>query len=112
MNKFHERLKELRKERQIKQSELAALLSVDQRTISNWENGLREPDYNMLIKIASVFEVSTDYLLCVDEHDNGKNRLFELCNSFTEEDKEKIILILRSIKSMIETPKKLRKEAC
>ncbi|MCI9010476.1 MAG: helix-turn-helix transcriptional regulator [Clostridia bacterium] len=63
MNKFHERLKELRKERQIKQSELAALLSVDQRTISNWENGLREPDYNMLIKIASVFEVSTDYLL-------------------------------------------------
>ncbi len=43
------------------------MLSVDQRTISNWETGIREPDYEMLVKIAKLFDVTTDYLLGVED---------------------------------------------
>lgn len=43
------------------------MLSVDQRTISNWEKGIRQPDYEMLVRISQCFNVSTDYLLGVRE---------------------------------------------
>lgn len=67
MVKFAIRLKELRKEKNLKQSELAAFLSVDQRSISNWENEIYQPDYEMLVKIAKFFEVSADYLLGLED---------------------------------------------
>lgn len=63
MNCFAARLKELRNERSLNQAELAAILNVDQRTISNWEKAVREPNFDMLIKIAKLFDVTTDYLL-------------------------------------------------
>lgn len=65
MDKFYVRLKELRIERGLMQSELASQLNVNQRTISNWEKNIREPNIDMIIKIAQFFEVSTDYLLGV-----------------------------------------------
>jgi transcriptional regulator with XRE-family HTH domain len=58
------RLKELRKEKGISQLKLALDLSTNQNTISRYENGERECDYNMLVKIADYFNVSVDYLLC------------------------------------------------
>lgn len=57
------RLKELRKEKGISQLKLAIELSVNQNTISRYETGERQADYNMLIKIADYFNVSVDYLL-------------------------------------------------
>ena len=57
------RLKELRTERGISQIKLAMDLNVNQNSISRYESGLREPDYNTLIKIADYFKVSIDYLL-------------------------------------------------
>ena len=67
MTDFPQTLKELRLERQLTQSELADLLIVNQRTISSWETGIREPDYEMLVKIAKFFDVTTDYLLGVED---------------------------------------------
>lgn len=63
MNKFAIRLKEVRIEKSYSQSKLAELLNVDQRTISNWEKAVREPDFDMLIKITQLFDVTADYLL-------------------------------------------------
>ncbi len=57
------RLKQLRKEKGISQQRLAIDLNVNQNTISRYENGEREADYKMLIKIADYFNVSIDYLL-------------------------------------------------
>lgn len=57
------RLKELRKEHEWSQKLLADQLNVAQNTVSQWERGEREPDFEMLSKIAELFEVSTDYLL-------------------------------------------------
>ena len=67
MTDFPQTLKELRLERQLTQSALADLLIVNQRTISSWETGIREPDYEMLVKIAKFFDVTTDYLLGVED---------------------------------------------
>ena len=67
MNKFSEKLKELRKDKDLSQKKLANDLNVDQRSISNWEKGIREPDFNTLIRIAKYFDVKTDYLLGLED---------------------------------------------
>lgn len=57
------KLKELRKEKGISQLKLAMDLSMNQNTISRYENEERQADYETLIKIADYFNVSIDYLL-------------------------------------------------
>ena len=42
---------------------MADKLNVSQRTIASWEAGDRMPSYDVLIKIADTYMVSTDYLL-------------------------------------------------
>lgn len=63
INKFNEKLKELRKELQLLQKQVASDLGVTQVCVAKWETGAREPSLNMLIKIAKYFNVTTDYLL-------------------------------------------------
>lgn len=63
MTKIKERLRELRIEKELTQSQLAEKLNVDFRTISNWEKGVRKPDIDALVKIADCFDISVDYLL-------------------------------------------------
>ena len=62
-NKFAEQLLSLRIENNLSRAELAAKLNVSVRLISYWENGQRECDFDMLIRIADLFAVSIDYLL-------------------------------------------------
>lgn len=57
------RLKELRKSRNISQLKLAMDLNMNQNSISRYENGVREADYETLIAFADYFNVSIDYLL-------------------------------------------------
>ena len=59
---FSETLKKLRKEKRITQTELAEALDISVQRISLYENG-REPDYEILIKIADYFDVLVDYLI-------------------------------------------------
>ncbi len=49
------------------QVELAKRLQISKQTVSNWENDNIQPSVDMLIRIARVFHVSTDYLLGLDE---------------------------------------------
>ena len=57
------RLKELRKKHNISQVKLAIDLNLNQNSISRYETGEREADYQTLIEIADYFQVSIDYLL-------------------------------------------------
>ena len=57
------RLKELRKQKQISQLKLAMDLGMNQNTVSRYETGEREADYQTLIAFAEYFRVSVDYLL-------------------------------------------------
>ncbi len=58
-----QRLKELRTKRNISQVKLAMDLGMSQNSISRYETGEREADYETLIAIADYFGVSVDYLL-------------------------------------------------
>ena len=64
------RLRELRKQKNINQVNLAMDLETTQNTISRYETGEREADYATLIRIADYFNVSIDYLL--ERTDNPK----------------------------------------
>lgn len=64
------RLKKIRIQKGISQIKLAMDLNVNQNSISRYESGLREPDYNTLIKLADYFNVSIDYLLYRTENPN------------------------------------------
>ena len=57
------RLKELRKKQKISQIKLAIDLGMNQNSISRYENGERQADYETLISFADYFDVSIDYLL-------------------------------------------------
>ena len=61
------RIKELRKEFGLSQVELAMRMEVTKQTISNWENGNIQPSIDMLVGLANVFNVTTDYLLGLDD---------------------------------------------
>lgn len=64
MNTFGDRLRNLRTERNLHQSELGELLELSPSAIGSYERNLREPSYFHLVKIADLFSVSLDYLLC------------------------------------------------
>ncbi|MCR4888520.1 MAG: helix-turn-helix domain-containing protein [Ruminococcus sp.] len=57
------RLKELRKSKNMTQQRLAIELNMNQNTLSRYETGERQADYQTLILIADYFNVSIDYLL-------------------------------------------------
>ena len=57
------RLKYLRKKKRISQLKLAIDLNMNQNSISRYENGQRQADYETLIAFADYFDVSIDYLL-------------------------------------------------
>ena len=57
------RLRQLRKERDLRQVDLANDLGIAQTTVANYEQHSRFPDETMLLKLASYFDVSLDYLL-------------------------------------------------
>ena len=57
------RLKELREKKRLSQMQLAMELNMNQNSISRYETGEREADYETLIQFADYFDGSLDYLL-------------------------------------------------
>lgn len=62
---FGEILKNLRKSRNLTQKELGAKIGLSKAVVSKYENGMGYPTYDVLIRIAQYFGVTTDYLLGV-----------------------------------------------
>jgi transcriptional regulator with XRE-family HTH domain len=60
---FGKRLKEARAHRQLTQSEVANKLGLDFTTISKYENNKSQPDNEILRELASMYEVSLDWLI-------------------------------------------------
>ena len=63
MESLNERIKQLRKDKGLTQTQLADLLGVTDKAVSKWEVGEANPDISLLAKIAEIFGVSVDYLL-------------------------------------------------
>lgn len=67
---FGNTLKTLRLYNKMTQAQLAQKLGLTKSVISAYENGLRLPSYDILIHIAKIFKVTTDYLLNVETPNN------------------------------------------
>lgn len=65
--KISECIKNLRLEKKLTQKELGDMLFVSQDTISLWERGKSNPDINAIIQMSKIFDVTTDYILCVEK---------------------------------------------
>ncbi len=64
---FGEKLKELRIKAGLTQKQLADKLWLSKATVSYYEQSLRYPSPEMLIKLSNIFHVSTDYLLGIED---------------------------------------------
>lgn len=63
-----DRLKKLRQQKKLTQTEFANKIGISRGTYAHYEINKRQPDYETLIKIASFFNVSTDFLLGVTDN--------------------------------------------
>lgn len=63
MYSFKENLKELRKEHELTQKQLATKINLIEQTYQGYEQGRTEPSIATLIRLADIFECSIDYLV-------------------------------------------------
>ncbi len=66
-------IKQKRIEKQLTQEDIAEMLLVSKKTISNWENGRTIPDTENLIQFAKLFDLSLDNILLGEEKIMVKN---------------------------------------
>ena len=64
---FHEKLQQLRKQKELTQEQLAQLLFVSRTAVSKWESGRGYPNLESLKAISKLFSISIDELLSNDE---------------------------------------------
>lgn len=80
MDIFSKRLKELREQHRYSQYDMAEKLGLSQSYYAKFELNKGEPNLETLIKIADLFEVSTDYLLGREEFSSKKVNRSEFDN--------------------------------
>lgn len=83
------RIKELRLEKNLTQSEVANAIGTSQRNIGRWENGENTPAAIYIKALAEFFCVSADYLLGLED-DFGVKTLTPMSDDITAEEKEMI----------------------
>ncbi len=88
-----EKVRFLRKKSNLTQSQLAEIIGVTKSMVSSYETSIRLPSYDVLIKLAYTFKVTTDYLLGIDKRDTidmlglsekQKQALYNLIEVFME----------------------------
>lgn len=57
-----DRLKDLREDKDLSQTEIAKILFTSQTQYSRWERGFTEPSVTILMKLADFYKVSLDYI--------------------------------------------------
>lgn len=75
MKQIYEFLRELREQHNYRQEYIAKCLGITQQTYSNYELGLREIPLHHIIKLSRLYQVSTDYILGVENTYAGNTNL-------------------------------------
>ncbi len=97
MVEFGKRLRELRKEKGLTQKQLASLIRVQGSIVSFYELGDRIPSPEVLIKLAGVFNVTTDYLLGIEKKESVD------ISGLTESDKSLVRMLVDSLRAKEQT---------
>lgn len=71
---FAQKLKKLRKERNMTQKQLAEKLFIDCSTVTKWETGKANPDFEKQRQLAELFKVSLDYLMGMTDFTDEENK--------------------------------------
>lgn len=106
---FGDKLKELRKSKNLKQEDIGDFCGVGKATVSAWEVGKAQPSYDILVKLANYFDVTPNYLLNFtqdeeDEIERLKQALKEAgmwdysIDDMSKEDFEKAMQIVAMLK--------------
>ncbi|MGN9864670.1 helix-turn-helix domain-containing protein [Bacillus swezeyi] len=82
---YADRLKFLREKAGLTQKFVAQKIGVKNNTLSSYESGKRQPDYETTKKLADLYDVSIDFLLTGKEHENSSDDMWkELLNPKTQ----------------------------
>ncbi len=87
-----EKLKSLRTAKKMSQKELAERIGIAKSVISFYESGERSPSYDVLITIAEIFNVTTDYLLGIE-----RGRTLDV-SGMKEEDVAVVTTVIEALK--------------
>lgn len=98
---FGRNLERIRKDHHISQAKLGEMLGLTQQTISSYEKGTSSPNIEVLIRIANYFKISLDTLVgytppTLDES-SSELRLVHYFHELTSSDKEKCLVIIRTL---------------
>lgn len=92
-----DRIKALREQKGLTQTDLSKLLGITRSSVNAWEMGISVPSTQYIVDLASIFKVSTDYLLCVD------NSATVSVAGLTEKDIQLVYLLISHLKEKNKT---------
>ncbi len=106
---FGDRLRELRKNKNLSQEQLGSILNVSANAVYSWENNRTQPSIEAIKQIAEYFNVTTDYLLnfTQEDYDNIEKLKIALkeagmwnydIDDMSKEDLEKAMDIVQTLK--------------
>ncbi|MBR5451790.1 MAG: helix-turn-helix transcriptional regulator [Clostridia bacterium] len=72
MDNYYPRLKDLREDHDLMQQQVADYLGMKQPQYSRYERGLRDIPTDVLIRLAKLYNTSTDYILGLTDNPNSK----------------------------------------
>ncbi len=105
MDNFATRLKELRMQYRLTQTQLAERLGVSKSTISYYELLERTPSPDILVRLAEVFNVSLDYLMGLN-----RKQIIEISN-LNEEDIKPVKDIINYLSNIMKIKRSKRKQS-
>ena len=106
MESLGEKIKNIRISNNLKQSELADILHISEKTISSWENDRTTPDLNMIYKISNYFKKSFYYLIS-DDYINLNNNEIEIKLKVDKNEYERILNLVKNTAKYKNTVKQI-----
>lgn len=122
---FPEKIKQLRKEKGLTQNDLAKQLGISRSSVAGYETSVSMPDIDRIVELAKFFNISADYLLGKTDNptpyddsfeksddelrdfleDKEITAMFKDYGSWTDEEKQAILAVLKGQKALRESKK-------
>ncbi|MBR2965686.1 MAG: helix-turn-helix transcriptional regulator [Clostridia bacterium] len=93
INNVGERIKYLRDKLGYTQTYLAKKLGISRSAVNGWEMSIAVPSLTNIIELTKIFNVSSDYLLCLDD------RLLVDISGLTNEERETLMRLIECFKN-------------